>query len=81
MSVIIRQRDRYMCVYCWQHDHVITTADLEVHHIVPIDTDYDKRLDEENLITLCRYHHELAEQGSIDSSTLMSMVEVQMHLC
>ena len=47
------------CIYRY------TYKELEVHHIVPIEEDYSKRLDETNLITLCRYHHELAEKNTI----------------
>ena len=42
-----------------------TYKELEAHHIIPLEEDYNKRLDGDNLITLCRYHHELAEKGGI----------------
>ena len=38
---------------------------LEVHHIEPLETAPDRAFDYTNLITLCRYHHELAEAGTI----------------
>ena len=47
---------------------------LEVHHIVPIEEDYTKRLDSSNLITLCRYHHEMAEANEISKEELLGMV-------
>lgn len=48
----------------------ITTEHLEVHHIVPIADAWDDRLNDDNLITLCREHHEMAEQGKIDKGVL-----------
>ena len=38
---------------------------LEVHHIVPLAEDFNKRLDNENLICLCQFHHKMAEHGEI----------------
>ena len=68
-SVAIRKRDNYMCVCCLnnmigtikQHN----TEHLSVHHIEPIEENYDKRLDDDNLITVCDIHHELCEAGTI----------------
>ena len=64
----IRQRDKYETKYRY------TYKDLEVHHIIPIEEDYSKRLDSENLITLCRYHHEMAESGEIPREELLEIV-------
>ena len=52
-----------------------TYKDLEVHHIVPIKEDYSKRLDSENLITLCRMHHEMAEKGEIGREELKRLIK------
>lgn len=38
---------------------------LQIHHIEPLDECFDRRLDEENLITTCSQHHEMAEAGRI----------------
>lgn len=65
----IRKRDHYLCQACLHNLDGLgvryTTTDLEVHHIEPLADDYDRRLDDSNLITLCREHHEQAEQGVI----------------
>lgn len=68
-SIHIRERDKYMCVCC-KAQLVGTivqynTRDLSVHHIVPIEEDYHKRLDDSNLITVCGVHHEMCEAGEI----------------
>lgn len=68
-SIEIRKRDSYMCVCCKAElkGTIIryNTHDLSVHHIVPINEDYDKRLDDDNLITVCSVHHEICEAGVI----------------
>ena len=51
--------------------------DLQVHHIVPIDEDYSKRLDSTNLITLCPMHHKNAEQRIMAKEELLKMIESQ----
>ena len=78
-SIEIRQRDKYLCVVCINNlYHTINTYNfnkLEVHHITPINEDYDKRLDNNNLITLCNYHHKMAEKGDITRQELYEMIE------
>lgn len=46
---------------------------LSAHHIIPLAEDYDRRLDDDNLITLCSYHHELAERGVIPRPLLLEL--------
>lgn len=65
-----------MCVYCWQQEHRITTQGIEAHHIIPIAEDYDARMDEDNLVSLCRQHHEQAEQGAISRQKLFELVRM-----
>ena len=51
----IMQRDGYLCQECRKHGRY--TIASEVHHIVPLWQDRDKRLDDDNLISLCRRCH------------------------
>lgn len=76
---LIKERDRYMCVYCRHINRGMTRdkfnhEDISVHHIVPIEEDYDRRLDDDNLITLCRHHHEQAEAGKISRQVLFDLI-------
>jgi hypothetical protein len=48
-----------------------------VHHIIPLRSDYARRLDGDNLISLCRDHHEMAEAGMITRSTLQALAREQ----
>ena len=77
-SLEIRTRDKYLCVVCMNNLYnTISTYNydkLEVHHIIPLAEDYDKRLDNDNLITLCNYHHKLAEVGDIPREELLELV-------
>jgi 5-methylcytosine-specific restriction endonuclease McrA len=74
----IKRRDNYLCQACL-HDlpgtvRRLNNEELSVHHITPLQVDFDKKLDDENLITLCRNHHEMAENGQISAETLLKIL-------
>lgn len=74
----IMKRDLYLCVAC-RHKlpgtiRQFNNEDLSVHHIRPLNTNYELRLDDENLITLCRIHHEMAEKCEISTDKLLNIV-------
>ena len=71
----IRERDNYMCQYCLHIEKKITMDTIEVHHITPIKKNWEKRLDNYNLISLCRVHHEQAENGKIPKKLLSKIAE------
>lgn len=77
----IRKRDKYLCQICMSNRYntiyQYNYTELEVHHIVPISEDYSLRLDDKNLITLCRYHHELAERNNISRKELSEIVKAK----
>lgn len=77
-SKSIRSRDKYLCQVClsgrYETLYRYTYRELEVHHIIPIEEDYSLRLDSNNLITLCRIHHEMAESGEISKEELKEMI-------
>lgn len=75
----IKERDKYLCAYCLRVDRVITRDNLEVHHIVKISASEEGRLRNDNLITLCRYHHEMAEKNIIDKEELFKLVDEVEH--
>lgn len=74
----IKRRDLYLCRACLKNipgtEYKINTENLSVHHIQPLHTNYDLRLDNDNLITLCDIHHELAERGVIPAKTLKKLI-------
>lgn len=77
----IRVRDRQVCQLCIRGLHKperqFETEGLSVHHIVPVAEDWDRRLDDYNLITLCQRHHEMAEKGEVKREELSRIAEEQ----
>ncbi len=77
----IRERDLNLCQVCvrglYGTRKRLNSRGLSVHHIIPLVVDFDKRLDNANLITLCSYHHELAESGRIPASELLKLAAEQ----
>ena len=75
----IKQRDKYLCQACLNNligtIRRINTEDLSVHHIVPVYKAWDLRLEDDNLITLCRHHHELAEKNIIKINQLKEIIQ------
>lgn len=73
-SEAIRDRDKHLCRCClaniYNTQSQINFNKLEVHHIVPVEEDYRLRLDDENLITLCSFHHKMAENNVIPRDIL-----------
>lgn len=72
----IRRRDGYMCRVCavgYGGRPVRYVPGDSVHHIEPLAEAWDKRLDDDNLIHLCSYDHELAENGEIDKDFLKKL--------
>ena len=77
-SLELRQKSKYLCAICMENKyHTINQFNfdkLSVHHIVPLEEDYNKRLDNDNLICLCYYHHKMAEKGEISREELFELV-------
>lgn len=80
-SLEIRQRDRYLCQVCLRNLYntldFLNYTSVDVHHITPISEDYNKRLDNDNLISLCRWHHKMADDGRIPRHILKKIAEEQ----
>lgn len=77
-SEAIRSRDEDTCLVCRAEiDRALHCSGeltgAEVHHIVSLTNDFELRLEDDNLITLCRSHHEQAEAGEIDVNYLISL--------
>lgn len=74
----IKKRDKYLCQACLHNlpgtIKRINYDNLSVHHITPLKANYELRLEESNLITLCDLHHELAESGAIPADDLRKII-------
>lgn len=77
----IKQRDLYLCQICIRelYDTVYkyNTEELEVHHNIPINEDYNKRLDNNNLITVCDMHHKMCDRGEIPREEIQRIINEQ----
>ena len=77
----IKKRDLYLCQICIRELYNTTTKynteNLSVHHNIPLVEDYNKRLDNNNLITLCSVHHEMCENNKIDREEVQRIIEEQ----
>ena len=66
----IIERDSHLCQRCLSLYGLYTSENLEVHHIQKIERNYEKRLDDENCITLCHTCHRQVdlscEDGKLD---------------
>lgn len=76
----VRERDRYLCLVCLVNEYDTVQQynyqNLSVHHIIPLAEDPSKSLDDDNLITVCTYHHRLAESGKIPRQKLKRLALV-----
>lgn len=77
----IRDRDKGLCQVCMRDlygtDRKYNYQNLSVHHAVPIEADYDKRLDDGNLLTVCARHHEMCESGEIPYEVVKGIIDEQ----
>lgn len=77
----IKQRDLYLCQICirelYNTINKYNTEDLEVHHNIPINEDYNKRLDNDNLLTVCDTHHKMCERGEISREEVQKIINEQ----
>lgn len=71
----IKERDSYLCQLC-KEEGKYNYTDLEVHHITSLEEDYDRRLDDDNLITLCVTHHKSADRGEISKEKLYKLIGI-----
>jgi 5-methylcytosine-specific restriction endonuclease McrA len=74
----IRARDNYCCQACLRKlkgtRRRLEYENVSVHHVISLDEDFSRRLDNDNLITLCSVHHELAESGKMDFSEIQTII-------
>lgn len=77
----IRQRDRNLCQICFRELYQTIKRfnydNLSVHHCEPLNEAYEKRLDNDNLLTVCEYHHRLCDNGTIPQQEVKRIIEEQ----
>lgn len=70
----IKKRDNYLCQEC-KSKGIYTYNSLEVHHITKLKDDFEKRLDDDNLITLCSMCHKDADNEKLSEKHLKSLLK------
>lgn len=77
----IKARDKFLCQACIRNlngtINRYTYDSLSVHHAVSLEDDFEKRLDDDNLITLCEQHHEMAEREEIPLDVILNIIKEQ----
>lgn len=80
----IRERDRYLCQIClldaYDTRQVYTHDNIEVNHIIPITEDISRALDNDNLLSLCSFHHKMADKGMIARSIMHALTQANRDL-
>lgn len=69
----ILKRDYYLCRVCLSQGKA-NAGRLSVHHIISLKDNFNLKLDDENLITLCTLHHEQAEKSEIPADALKKLI-------
>lgn len=82
-SLRIRARDHFLCQICirnlypYGEGRALNYDGLSVHHAVPVRDAWERRLDDNNLLTLCLAHHEMAERGDIPVLEIQNIIREQ----
>ena len=65
----IKELDNYLFQICIRElygtKRKYNHENLQVHHAIPINSNKDLKLDENNLVTLCSMHHSMCDKGQI----------------
>ena len=70
---MIKSLDNHECLVC-KACGLHSPKVLDVHHIDKVMNNIKKAFDEDNLITLCIFHHKQAEQGLITIDELLELI-------
>lgn len=79
--VRIKARDNYLCQICirklYGTINQYTYTNLSVHHAESLEDAWEKRLDDDNLLTTCDMHHEKMESGEIPKDVVLKIIAEQ----
>ncbi len=73
----VREASNYLCEVC-KVQGVYTYDNLEVHHIIKLRDNPEGLLDDNNLICLCQYHHDLADRGDLSVDYLQKLANARL---
>ena len=77
----IKKRDMYLCQICFRNLYGTKVRyngrDLSVHHAESLEENFDRRLDDGNLLTMCGRHHRMAEKKIIPVHVIKGIIRQQ----
>lgn len=73
-SLEIREASNYLCSVCLDKG-IINYDNVEVHHIIKLQSNEELLLENDNLICLCKKHHKEADRGKLNKDYLLSLVK------
>ncbi|NEY99252.1 hypothetical protein G4D62_08055 [Bacillus shackletonii] len=79
----VRERDQHLCQLCVRNlYHTLqryTFNNTQVHHVIPMKEDEDRNLwyNSENLLLVCKYHHDMCERGEVPREEQLEIVREQ----
>lgn len=77
----IKKRDKFLCQICirelYETFDKYTYDNIEVHHAITLEEDFERRLDNDNLLTMCERHHEMAERFIIPREEILYIIAEQ----
>jgi 5-methylcytosine-specific restriction protein A len=75
----IKKRDLFLCQICllekYNTERKYNYKNLEVHHIYKLSEYFQFRLNDGFLITLCNFHHKMADSGKIPATELLKIID------
>lgn len=77
----IKQRDNYLCQICIRNLYgtkkILNNINISVHHAEKIEKNYEKRLDNDNLLTVCEMHHKMCDNFDIPEVVVKRIIAEQ----
>ena len=77
----IKRRDVNLCQICIRELYDTKLKynfnDLSVHHNIPLAENFNLRLENNNLLTVCGFHHEMCENGRISREEVQKIIDEQ----
>lgn len=79
----IKERDNYLCQICirnlYDTKKIMNYEYISVHHAEKLEENFEKRLDNDNLLTVCEQHHKLCDKNIIPFSVVKRIITEQNH--
>lgn len=80
----IKKLDKFLCQICllnkYHTERIYNFDNLEVHHILNLKDYFSLKLENSNLITLCSFHHKMAEEGIISIEELEEITKKRIYV-